>query len=142
MAVLWGVVVALLGLLAWGGQTVAALAPEQAARWGLAEAEADVEPAFWADVRGEARWDAATLWTMVAAGGLLAAGSTAWPYFGLVGGGMYVYFAGRGILTRRELQRRGLRIGAPRSVQVGYAFLAVWGVTAAITVVVAIGALH
>lgn len=142
MAAVWGVIVAALALLAWGGQIVSWLAPERAASWGLAEAERDVDPAFWADVRGEARWDAATLWTMVAAGVLLAVDSGTWPYFGLVGGGMFLYFAGRGILTRRELARRGHGIGAPRSVQAAYAFLAVWGAMAAITIVAAVVALR
>ncbi len=142
MAAAWGVVVAALALLAWGGQTMSWLAPERAARWGLSEAEGNVDPAFWADVRGEARWDAASLWTMVAAGVLLVVDSAAWPYFGLVGGGIFLYFAGRGILTRRELARRRLRIGAPGSVQVAYAFLTVWGVMAAITIVAAVAALR
>ncbi len=141
MMAAWGVVVAVLALLAWGGQTVVAVAPRRGAAWGLAEAEAEVEPAFWADVRGEARWDAASLWTMVVAGVLLTAGRGAWAYFGLVGGGMFLYFAGRGIVTRAELQRRGLRIGAPGTVRVAYAMLAVWGVMAAITIVAAVGEL-
>ncbi|MCP4966206.1 MAG: hypothetical protein GY926_13355 [bacterium] len=61
------------------------------------EAEDDVEPTFWADIRAEALWDAMTLWVMAAAGVLLIADAAAWPYFGLVGGGMYLYFGGRGI---------------------------------------------
>ena len=42
--------------------------PETGVRLGLAEAEADVEPVFWADVRGEAAWDALVTWTLPAAG--------------------------------------------------------------------------
>ncbi|MCP5028323.1 MAG: hypothetical protein GY929_18765, partial [Actinomycetia bacterium] len=71
----------------------------------------------------------------------LAVDADAWPYFGLVGGGTYGYFAGRGILTRVEMQRRGFRIGADSSVRVGYAFLTIWGVMAAITVVASVMAL-
>ena len=61
MGIIWGIVVALLALLAWGGQTVSLFAPETAARLTLTESEDEVDPAFWADVRGEALWDIFTL---------------------------------------------------------------------------------
>jgi hypothetical protein len=141
MSVVWGLVLVALSLLAWGGQTISRLAPSRATRLGLGEAEDDVEAVYWADIRGEAAWDAATLWTMVVAGALLIADHSWWPYFGLVGGGMYLYFSGRGILTRLAMQRRAFRIGAPRSVQAGYSLLGVWGVMAAITIGAAVAAL-
>ncbi|MDH3539019.1 MAG: hypothetical protein OEP52_03400 [Acidimicrobiia bacterium] len=141
MNVLWGIVVAVLSLLCWGGQTISWVRPATAVKLTLMEAEGDVEPTFWADIRGEAAWDSFTLWTMLAAGLLLIADNSAWAYFGLVGGGMYVYFAGRGIFTRVAMQRRGLRIGAPASVRVGLTFLAIWGVMGLTTIVAAIVAL-
>jgi len=136
--VVWGVVVVTLSVLAWGGQALSWLAPTIAVRWKLMEAEDDVEPTFWADVRAEARWDTLTLWTMAAAGALLITDVDAWAYFGLVGGGMYLYFGGRGILARAAMARRGLRIGSPQSVRVGVFFLAVWAVMALVTIVAAI----
>jgi hypothetical protein len=141
MNVLWGVVVVVLSLLCWGGQTVSALAPATAVRLRLTEAEQEVEPAFWADARGEAAWDVWTLWTMVVAGVLLILDVAAWAYFGLAGGGMYLYFSGRGIFARMAMQRRGLRIGAEADVRLGYAFLAIWAVMALITIVAAVAAL-
>lgn len=133
--IIWGVVVVALSVLCWGGQCITWFAPSRAATLGLAEAEAAVEPVFWADIRGEALWDTLVLWSMVVSGVLLIVDSAAWPYFGLVGGGMYLYFAGRGILVRREMQRRNLRIGSPGSVRVGMIALAVWGAMAAVTIV-------
>jgi len=90
MQILWGIVIVALSLLCWGGQAVVCFAPATGARLGLSEAEANVEPTFWADVRGEALWDVLTLWTLVVAGVLLIIDNTAWAHFGLVGGGMYV----------------------------------------------------
>ncbi len=142
MQVLWGVVVVLLSLLGWGGQAVSSLAPARAVRWKVMEAEDDVEPTFWADVRGEAAWDVLTLWTMVVAGVLLIVDSGAWPYFGLVGGGMYLYFGGRGIFTRTAMMRRGLRIGAPENVRIGFVFCAIWSVMALVTIVAAVASLE
>lgn len=141
MGVLWGIVVVALSLLAWGGQTIAWLAPDTAVKWSLMEAEDSVEPAYWGDIRGEVIVDAFMLWTMVVAGVLLIVDNPAWAYFGLVGGGMFVYFAGRGILTRMSINRRGLRVGSPESLKVGYIFLAIWGVMGLITIAAAVVAL-
>jgi hypothetical protein len=134
MGTLWGVVVFALSLLCWGGQAISWFAPETAVRLTLMEAKDSVEPTYFADVRGEALWDTLTLWTMLVAGVLLIVDNPAWAYFGLVGGGMYVYFAGRGIVTRRAMQQRGHRIGAAQNVKVGYAFLSIWGVVGLITI--------
>ncbi len=137
MEIVWGIVVLVSSLLAWGGQTLSWLAPTAAARLGLAEAEDTVEPVFWADIRGEALWDFLTLWTMVVAGVLLILDSSTWAYFGLVGGGMYLYFAGRGITTRLAMLQRRYRIGRAANVRAGLAMLAVWGVMAAVTIAAA-----
>ncbi len=141
MALAWGLVLIALSLLCWGGQTIAWFAPNTAERLALTEAENTVEPAFYADVRGEALWDTLTLWVLLVAGVLLIADSTAWPYFGLIGGAVYVYFAGRGVLTRRAMERRGLRIGTPSGVTTAYAMLSIWGIAGLITVFAAVIAL-
>ena len=141
MGVVWGIVVVVLSLLSWGGQTTAWLAPRTAVKLTLMEAEEDVEPTYWADIRGEAAWDFLTLWTLLVAGVLLMLDVSAWAYFGLVGGGTYVYFAGRGIFTRAEMQRRGLRIGNPLNLKLGYALLSIWGGVGIVTIVAAVVAL-
>jgi hypothetical protein len=141
MNVAWGVIVTLLSLLCWAGQAISWVAPSRAVNLSLMEAEDAVEPTFFADVRGEAAWDSLTLWTMVVAGVLLVVDQPAWAYFGLVGGGMYVYFAGRGIFTRLTMQRRHLRVGTAQNVRVVLTFLALWGVMGAITIVGAVNEL-
>jgi hypothetical protein len=142
MDIAWGIIILALGLLAWGGQALSWFVPATAERLGLTEAETAVEPAFWADGRGEALWDILSLWTMAAAGILLVIGDPAWAYLGLIAGGMYVYFGGRGILTRRELIRGGFRVGAPSSVRLGLMMLGVWGVVGAITMVASVAELR
>jgi len=141
MDITWGIVVVILSGLAWGGQTIAWLAPGTAVKLGLMEAKEDVESAYWADIRGEAAWDCFTLWTMPLAGVLLIAAEPAWAYFGLVGGGVYLYFAGRGIFTRASMHRSGLRVGSPSSLRIAYSFLTAWGVMALITTIAAAVAL-
>ena len=141
MDLAWGLIVLVLGSLAWLGQMTAWLAPRTAVRLSLMEAEADVEPTYWADIRGEAIWDTLILWTLPLAGLLLVLDEPGWAIFGLVGGGAFLYFAGRGIVTRRTMQAEGLRVGAPQNVRMGYVFLLVWGVVALVTSVVAATAL-
>lgn len=126
MDVVAGVVVIALSLPCWGGQVVSWFFPSVAQRWKLTEAPESVDPVFAADVRGEARWDAMTLWTMPLAGLLLMVGSEAWSYLGLVAGGMYIYFGGRGIASRMTIKAEGHRIGAPDYLPTAYGALAMW----------------
>ena len=141
MGILWGLVVVALSLLCWGGQVISWFAPATAVRLTLMEAEDTVEPTYFADVRGEALWDTLTLWTTLIAGVLLILDVSAWAYFGLVGGGMYVYFAGRGSVTRRAMQQRDYRVGVAQNVKLAYLFLAVWGIMGCITIAAAVVAL-
>lgn len=137
MRIAWAIVVLVVSVPCWLGQVVSWLSPDVAVRFSVQEAEAEVEPVFWADARAEAAWDSLTLWTLVAAGALLLVDHGTWPVWGLVGGAMYVYFAGRGIATRLEMRRRRFRIGTPADVRTGLAACAVWGVVGTITMVAA-----
>ena len=141
MNIIWGIILTILSSIGYFGQVITAFWPDTASRLGLAEPETEVDPAFYADVRGEAFWDTAILWTLPVAGVLLLLNNPLWVYFGLVGGGMYLYFAGRGIVVRRIMQQRGVRIGTPENLKVAYTFLTLWGVAAVITIILAIAAL-
>jgi len=141
MNIVWGIIVIIISLIGWLGQTIAALSSTTAAKLGVAEPEADVDPTFHADGVGEAFWDMVTLWILPVAGILLIMNNPLWVYFGLVGGGMYLYFAGRGIVVRWVMQRRGIRIGKPETLKVAYVFLTLWGLTAIVTIIMAVVAL-
>ena len=141
MTTIWGIILFIISSIGYVGQVISAIWPETGVKLGLTEAEADVDPAFYADIRGEAFWDTVILWTLPAAGILLALNNPLWAYFGLVGGGIYLYFAGRGIIVRRVMQRRGIRIGEPGSLKVALTFLTLWGLAAVITIIMAIAAL-
>lgn len=140
MNILWGLILFFLTSIAYFGQVVTALWPALAVKWGLTEAEAEVDPTFYADVRGEAMWDSLTLWTLPVAGLLLILENPLWAVFGLVGGAIYLYFAGRGIAVRLKMQREGIPIGNPQNVQIGFLFLALWGVAALVTIILALAA--
>jgi hypothetical protein len=138
---IWGAFLILLSSVAYFGQLITTFWPELAAKLGVAEAENEVDGTFYADIRGEAIWDSLTLWTLPLAGLLLILNSSLWPYLGLVGGGMYLYFAGRGIVTRRLMHRNNIQIGKPETLKVAYSFLTLWGLAAVITIFMAMAAL-
>ncbi len=141
MNIVWGIILIIIAGFGYVGQVISTFWPDRAVALGLTESEDDVAPAFYADVRGEAYWDTVILWTLPAAGLLLVLGNPLWAYFGLIGGGMYLYFAGRGILVRRVMRRRNIRIGKPETLKIIDFFLALWGMVAAITIGMAIVAL-
>ena len=142
MNIIWGTILIIFTLIVcWLGQVIAVTVPALATRLGIIELEADVDPVFFADVRGEAIWDALMLWTLPLAGVLLILNNPWWAYFGLVGGGMYLYFAGRGIAQRLVMQRNDIRIGKPAQLKLFYAVLALWGLIAVVTIGMAVIAL-
>ena len=142
MDIILGIIITFFSLLGWLGQIITAISYKHAAKFGLAEPESDVDPAFFADVRGEAIWDTLILWILPAAGILLLLNNAWWAYFGLMGGGMYLYFAGRGIIVRLVMQRRGIRIGKPENLKVVYIFLTIWGLVALVTILMAVADLR
>ena len=141
MNIIWGIVVTIISLIGWLGQIIALFSPKLAVKFGVTEPETDVDPTFYADVRGEALWDTMTLWTLPAAGILLILDSQWWVYFGLVGGAMYLYFAGRGIVTRLAMQRRSISIGKPGTLKIVYLFLTIWGIIGILTIIMAVTAM-
>ncbi|MGD8485226.1 MAG: hypothetical protein PVG27_06645 [Chloroflexota bacterium] len=141
MELIWGLVIIALGLLAWIGQAISRFAPATAVRLSLMEAEDTVDAVYWADIRAEALWDTFMLWTLPLAGLLLVAGLDAWTWFGLFGGGIYLYFGGRGLFTRLEIRGHGHRIGEPSNVRLGLLMCLVWGAAGLITALVAVAAL-
>jgi len=142
MDIFWGVILIIFTLLlCWLGQVITTFAPKLAVRMQLVEAESDVDPVYYTDVCGEAKWDILILWVLPVAGILLIIDNAAWAYFGLIGGGSYLYFAGRGIVVRLVMQRRGIRIGTPGNLALFYVVLTLWAIIAVVTIIMAVDAL-
>ncbi len=142
MNLVWGAILIIFTLIVcWLAQVINAFSPTLAAQLGVTEPESDVDPTVYADGRGEAIWDALILWTLPVAGILLILNNPWWVYFGLVGGGMYLYFAGRMLVVRLAMQRHGIRIGKPETVKLYNAVLILWGLLAVVTIIIALAAL-
>ncbi len=141
MNIIWGAILTIFSMLGWIGQAITAFSPKLAVKLGMTEPESEVDPTFYVDVRGESVWDTMILWTLPVAGILLMLNNSLWAYFGLVGGGMYLYFAGRGITVRLAMRRRGIRIGMPKNLAAIYVFLILWALIAVVTIIMAVAAL-
>ena len=139
MELIWGVILFFLTLIAWLGQLIYAISPRLGAKLGVGEAESEVDPVFFVDARGEAIWDSMIIWTLPVAGLLLIFNNPIWIYFGLVGGGSYLYFTGRNLTTRFLMQNRGISIGTPSNIRIGYLFIILWGLASLITIILALG---
>ena len=137
MTTAFALLMLVLSLLAWVGQMISMVAPGLAVRLTLTESPDEVDPTFYRDVRAECAWDTLTLWTLVVAAVLLLFSQPIWALFGLLGGGMYVYFAGRGIAQRVVLQRGGIAIGKPATILQAHVALSLWGAIGAAAVALA-----
>jgi len=72
MLIFWGVILIIFTLIiCWIGQIITSLKSELAVKMQLADSESDVDPAFYADGRGEAIWDSFSLWTLPVTGILM-----------------------------------------------------------------------
>ncbi len=142
MYIAWGIVLIFFTLiLCWLAQIINAFSPKLATRLGLNEPETGVDPTFSADTRGEAIWDAMILWLLPVAGLLLIMNNPWWSYFGLAGGSMLFYVAGRGIIVRLVMKHRRIPIGKPGIVSLYLVVLTLWGLISVVTVIMAVAAL-
>ncbi len=138
MNIIWGIVIIFFVLICWVGQVISAISPKIGASLGVTEPESEVDRTFFVDQRAEAIWDSMTSWILLAAGALLILNSEIWPYFGLIGGGIFFNFSGRGIITRIALQRKGIAIGKKSSLATAYTFLSIWLLISIITIIWAV----
>ena len=138
MNLIWGIILVSVTLKCWIGQIIIAFSPKVAAKIRIIDPESNLNQTFFANMRGEAIWDAISLWTLPVAGILLILNNKLWIYFGLIGGGMYLYFVGRNIASQLTMQRHGIKIGTTKKLKLKYLILSLWGLIAIITIILAV----
>jgi hypothetical protein len=77
-----------------------------------------------------ARWDAAVLWSLVAAGILMLLDQKWWPYVALISSGIYLDTAGREAAKYLSLFKGGVKTGTAKEKRIALAF---YGIMAAIS---------
>lgn len=127
MTTLVGIAVILFGLIAWLGQSLVFFAPELARSLGLVEPKGEIDEALYIiESRALGLNDLLLTWTLPLSGVLMLLDNSLWPYLGLIGGGIYLYFSGLIVFSRIYLRRENKKIGSAGSVAASYLFSLVW----------------
>jgi hypothetical protein len=130
-----GALVLVFGLVAWLGQILSFFMPSVAVKLGVLEPEADVDPTLRImEARVEGLVDILLTWTLPAAALLMILEHPFWPYLGLVGGGVFLYFSGLIVLTRVFLKKAGKEVGSRASEGAAYLFGSLWIVSALVMI--------
>ena len=139
LTTLIGVVVLVLGLICWVGQTLAVFFLPTAVRLGLFEPEHEVDPSMYLFERmSQGIMDVLLTWILPLSALLMILGQPSWPLFALVGGGVYLYFPGVFMITRIVLKQRGKRVGRPSSARSANIFGSLWILSAIMMIVLAV----
>ena len=131
MEITIGIVVIIVGLIGWIGQSLAVFALPTAVKLGVFEPEEDVERGMWLIERfSQGVMDVLLTWMLPLAGMLMILDHILWPILALIGGGVYLYFPGVFIITRIVLKKRGLKIGSRSAELTAYVFGSIWIISA------------
>lgn len=133
-----GIVVLIVGLIAWIGQSLAFLAPVTAVKLGVLEPKEQIDPTLYViEAKAEGLNDMLLTWTLPLSALLMLLGHPLWPYLGLIGGGVFLYVAGLITLSRIFLRREGKKVGAPSSERAAYIFGGIWALSALTMIILA-----
>ncbi|MDJ0758337.1 MAG: hypothetical protein QNJ19_03020 [Woeseiaceae bacterium] len=139
LTTLIGVIVVILGLICWVGQTMAVFFLPTAIKLGLFEPEHEVDPSMYLFERmSQGIMDVLLTWILPLAALLMILGHPSWPVFALVGGGIYLYFPGVFMITRIVLKQHSKSVGRPSSVRSANMFGSLWILSAITMIVLAI----
>ena len=134
-----GILVLVLGLIAWVGQSLTFVAPSIAIRLGVLEPEDEVDPTLHIiEARAEGLVDMLLAWTLPASALLMILDHPSWPYLAFFGAGVFLYFSGLITLSRVFLKGTGRKVGRPASERAAYLFGGLWAACAVMMVVFAV----
>ncbi|MDJ0699096.1 MAG: hypothetical protein QNJ07_04510 [Woeseiaceae bacterium] len=136
------ILVIVLGLICWLGQTLVVFAPRVAVKLGVGEPEEDVDRSMYLFERfSQGIMDVLLTWMLPASALMMLIGNEFWPILALVGGGVYLYFPGVFSITRIVLKRDGKKIGMPASEVTAYVLGTLWTLCAVFMIVLAVAEL-
>ena len=136
------ILVIILGLICWLGQTLVVFAPDVAVKLGVGEPEDELDRAMHLFERfSQGIMDILLTWILPASALMMLLGHELWPILALIGGGVYLYFPGVFSITRIVLKRDGKKIGSPASEMTAYIFGALWTLSALYMIALAIAEL-
>ena len=138
-----GIVVIVVGLICWIGQTLALLAPHIAVKLGLCEPEEEMDHTLYTiETKAHGLTDLLLTWTLPVAGLLIILDHSFWPILALIGGGIYLYFPGIISFHRVFLKKHGIKMGSPSAIKATYVFSIIWVLSALTMIILAIKQLN
>jgi hypothetical protein len=133
-----GILVLVLGMIAWVGQSLAFLAPSLAVSLGVLEPENEVDPTLHIiEARAEGLADILLAWTLPTSALLMILGHPLWPYLALFGAGVFLYFSALITFSRIFLRGAGRKVGRPASERAAFLFGGLWAACSIAMVVLA-----
>jgi len=137
-----GIIVIVVGMIVYIGQSLSFFAPDIATKIGLNNPEDEMDRSLYIiETKANGLSDILLTWIFPLSGMLMLLDHESWPFFALVGGGIYIYFALLTIFCRVFLKRDGKKVGSASSEKVAYIFSAIWIVSAATMIVLGTGKL-
>ena len=134
-----GILVIVLGLVCWLGQTLVVFTPRVAEKLGVGEPEDELDRSMYLFERfSQGIPDILLTWMLPASALMLLLDIDYWPILALVGGGVYLYFPSVFSITRIVLKRDGKNVGSSASQATAYMFGALWTLSAIYMIVRAI----
>ena len=131
METVLALMVIVLGLICWLGQTLVVFAPAVAVKLGVNEKEDDIDRSMYLFERySQGIMDFLLAWLLPASALMMFVQYEHWPIFALVGAGVYLYFPGVFSITRIVLKRDGFKVGGRASEITAYVFGALWVLSA------------
>ena len=127
----FAILVIILGLICWLGQTLVVFAPATAVRFGVGEPEGDVDRSMYLFERySQGIMDILLTWMLPASALMMLLDIDNWEILALIGAGVYLYFPGVFIITRIVLKRDLKKVGQPSSEFAAYVFGGLWTLSA------------
>ena len=137
-----GIVVIVVGLLVWVGQSLSFLAPDIATKIGLNSPEEEMDQSLYIiETKANGLSDMLLTWIFPLSGLLMVVDHQSWPFLALVGSGIYIYFALLTIFSRVYLKKRGKMVGSPTSEKVAYVFSIIWIISSVTMIALAVSKL-
>ena len=126
-----GILILIIGLVAWLGQTLAFLTPRFAVKLGVLERKEGIDASLYViEAKAEGLVDMLLTWTFPLSALLMLLDHPFWPYLGLTGSGMFLYIGGLIPFSRVFLKREGKKVGSRSAERAAYVFGAMWALSA------------
>ena len=88
-----GIIVVVVGLIVWVGQTLSFLAPDIATKLGVNSPEKEMDQTLYIiETKANGLSDILLTWTLPLSGVLMIIDHETWPFLALIGSGIYIYF--------------------------------------------------